>query len=145
MCGWGCKCASTSGRRRRAACERRCATRVELLQTFTFEATHWRPTFPEGHKRRQRHGHSFRAAVRVAGAVDERRGYLVDHGEIKTACEPVRKQLDHSCLNEIPGLSNPTAEVLARWIWERLKAKLPGLAAVIVFETCTTGCEYRGL
>ncbi len=42
-------------------------------------------------------------------------------------------------------LSNPTAGVLARWIWERLRATLPGLAAVIVFETCTTGFQIRVL
>jgi len=119
--------------------------RVELSKAFTFEAAHWLPTFPEGHKCRRLHGHSFRVEVRVAGEVDERQGYLVDYGEIKAACEPVRKQLDHYCLNEIAGLSNPTAEMLARWIWERLKPALPGLSAVVVCETCTTGCEYRGL
>ena len=118
--------------------------RVELSKSFTFEAAHSLPTFPEGHKCRRLHGHSFRVEVFVAGEVDERSGYLVDYGEIKAACEPVRKQLDHYHLNEIAGLENPTAENLARWIWERLAPALPALAAVRVHETCTSGCEYRG-
>jgi len=118
--------------------------RVELSKSFTFEAAHALPTFPEGHKCRRLHGHSFRVEVRVAGDVDERQGYLIDYGDIKAACEPVREELDHRYLNEIPGLENPTAENLARWLWERLRPRLPLLSAVIVQETCTTGCAYRG-
>ena len=52
--------------------------RVELSKSFTFEAAHWLPTFPEGHKCRRLHGHSFRVEVRVAGKVNETQGYLVD-------------------------------------------------------------------
>lgn len=118
--------------------------RVELSRSFTFEAAHALPTFPPGHKCRRLHGHSFRVEVRVAGDVDPHKGYLVDYGEIKAACEPVRTQLDHAYLNEIPGLENPTSENLAAWIWERLRPALPGLAAVTVCETGTTGCTYRG-
>lgn len=118
--------------------------RVELTKSFTFEAAHRLPTFPEGHKCRRLHGHSFAVEVRVAGEVDEQRGYLVDYGEIKAACEPVRTALDHRYLNEIEGLENPTAENLARWIWRRLRPALPVLSAVIVRETCTSGCAYRG-
>jgi queuosine biosynthesis protein QueD len=117
---------------------------VELSKAFTFEAAHFLPTFPEGHKCRRLHGHSFRVELGVAGEVDERRGYLIDYGQVKAACEPVRAILDHSYLNEIDGLENPTAENLARWIWQRLKPGLPLLSAVRVHETCTTACEYRG-
>ena len=56
----------------------------------------------------------------------------------------IRLRLDHYYLNEIDGLENPTSEVLARWIWERLLTALPELAAVEVMETCTSGCRYEG-
>ncbi|MCA9242572.1 MAG: 6-carboxytetrahydropterin synthase QueD [Phycisphaerales bacterium] len=118
--------------------------RVRLSKTFTFEAAHFLPTFPEGHKCRRLHGHSFRVDVVVAGEIDPAVGYLVDYGAIKAACEPIRVQLDHHCLNEVPGLENPTAEMIAAWIWARLKPGLPLLAEVIVHETCTSRCEYRG-
>lgn len=118
--------------------------RVELSKTFSFEAAHRLPTFPEGHKCRRLHGHSFRVKVHVAGEVDEQVGYLIDYGQIKAACEPVREILDHTYLNEIEGLENPTAENVARWIWQRLRPLLPLLAAVTVYETCTAACEYRG-
>jgi len=64
--------------------------------------------------------------------------------EIKRAWKPLEDQLDHQYLNEIPGLENPTSEVLARWIYERLAPTLPGLDHVIVRETCTSGAIYRG-
>jgi len=117
---------------------------VRLTCVFTFEAAHLLPTFPEGHKCRRLHGHSFRVEVEVSGLADARQGYLIDYGQIKSAFEPIREQLDHRYLNEIEGLENPTSEVLARWIWERLQPMLPHLSAVLVHETCTSRCEYRG-
>lgn len=117
---------------------------VRLEKTFTFEAAHWLPHFPDGHKCRRLHGHSFRIDVVVAGEVDPRTGVLLDYGDIKAAYEPLRRQLDHYCLNEIDGLANPTSELLAAWIWERLAPGLPQLAEIIVHETCTSRCSYRG-
>ncbi len=117
---------------------------IRLAKTFTFEAAHSLPTFPEGHKCRRLHGHSFAVEVIVEGEVDEARGYLIDYGEIKTQCRPVIERLDHYHLNDIEGLENPTAEMLARWLWQHLKPKLPLLAAIVVRETCTARAEYRG-
>jgi 6-pyruvoyltetrahydropterin/6-carboxytetrahydropterin synthase len=57
---------------------------------------------------------------------------------------PIESQLDHYCLNEIKGLENPTSEMIAKWIWDRLKPQLPMLAEVVVHETCTSRCEYVG-
>ena len=116
---------------------------VRLSKTFRFESAHWLPTFPEGHKCRRMHGHSFRAEVVVAGEVDEAKGYLVDYGEIKRAIRPIEEQLDHRLLNDIDGLENPTAENIARWVWNHLATELPLLDCVRVYETCTSACEYR--
>ena len=117
---------------------------VRLVKSFGFEAAHWLPTFPEGHKCRRMHGHSYRVDVVVEGEVEEAKGYLIDYGEIKATCEPLRKQLDHYLLNEVEGLENPTAENLARWVWNRLVDGLPLLVEVVVHETCTAACAYRG-
>jgi len=118
--------------------------RVRLAKTFTFEAAHWLPTFPEGHKCRRLHGHSFRLEVLVAGEVDPAKGYLIDYGDLKRLVSPVVDELDHRCLNEIAGLENPTSEMIAAWIWRRLDGVVPDLDTVIVHETCTARCEFRG-
>src|SRR3546814_20728790 len=68
----------------------------------------------------------------------------MDFGDIKAAFRPLYEQLDHHYLNEVEGLENPTSERLAAWIWERLVPALPQLSEVVVRETCTSGCRYRG-
>ncbi|MEX0887642.1 MAG: 6-carboxytetrahydropterin synthase QueD [Phycisphaeraceae bacterium] len=117
---------------------------VSLTKCIDFEAAHWLPTFPEGHKCRRLHGHSFKIDVVVEGEVDADKGYLLDFGELKAALAPIHDALDHRLLNDIEGLENPTAELLARWIWDRLAPALPLLSVVRVRETCTTSAEYRG-
>jgi 6-pyruvoyltetrahydropterin/6-carboxytetrahydropterin synthase len=115
-----------------------------LVRSFTFEAAHRLPNAPDGHKCARLHGHSFRVDLVCEGEVDPRTGWLVDFAEIKAAFEPLFEQLDHHYLNEIEGLANPTAEVLAHWIWVRVKPSLPLLSQVTIAETCNARCEYRG-
>jgi 6-pyruvoyltetrahydropterin/6-carboxytetrahydropterin synthase len=69
---------------------------------------------------------------------------VLDFADIKQAFAPILDQLDHHYLNEIPGLENPTSENVARWIWQQMRPRLPGLSAVELRETCTSGCIYRG-
>jgi 6-pyruvoyltetrahydropterin/6-carboxytetrahydropterin synthase len=117
---------------------------VEIFKEFSFEAAHRLPNVPEGHKCARLHGHSFHVRVSVRGGVDPHAGWVMDFAELKAHFRPLVERLDHRYLNEIPGLENPTSEVLARWIWEALLPSLPGLAAVEVRETCSSGCVYRG-
>ena len=90
------------------------------------------------------HGHSFRVEVHVEGAVGESTGWVMDFAEVKARFRDLEDRLDHRLLNDIEGLENPTSENLARWIWRRLRPGLPGLSKLVVFETCTAGCIYRG-
>jgi 6-pyruvoyltetrahydropterin/6-carboxytetrahydropterin synthase len=117
---------------------------VEIFKEFRIEAAHLLPNVPEGHKCRRLHGHSFRIAVHVAGDVDATAGWVRDFADLTTAFAPLFDQLDHRYLNEVPGLDNPTSERLAEWVWDHLVDELPGLSRVVVHETCTSGCEYRG-
>jgi 6-pyruvoyltetrahydropterin/6-carboxytetrahydropterin synthase len=116
---------------------------VEIYKEFKVEAAHRLPRVPPGHKCGRLHGHSFRVAVHVAGPLDER-GWVMDYARIGDAFEPLLEQLDHNCLNDVEGLENPTTEELARWIWRRLKPRLPELSRLVLNETCTSGCIYTG-
>lgn len=117
---------------------------MEIFKAFTFESAHRLPNVPEGHKCARLHGHSFGVEIHVAGAVDPHTGWVMDFADIKTAFAPLYQQLDHNYLNDIPGLENPTSEMIARWMWDRLKPTLPSLAKVVVRETCTTGAVFTG-
>ena len=91
--------------------------RARLTKDFTFEAAQTLPSAPEGHKCRKMHGHSFKVEVSVEGEVDRARGWVYDHAEIGAAMKPLIGQLDHSYLNEVAGLENPTIENMAAWFW----------------------------
>ena len=117
---------------------------MDIFKRFTIEAAHRLPNVPEGHKCSRLHGHSFAVEVHVSGAPGARTGWIMDFADIKTAFRPLYEQLDHHYLNEVDGLDNPTSERLAIWIWERLKPALPQLSAVVIHETCTSGCRYEG-
>lgn len=117
---------------------------VELVKTFSFEAAHYLPNLPVGHKCIRMHGHSFHGEIAVRGAVDPTTGWLIDFGELKTILGPVVARLDHYLLNEIPGLENPTSEMVAVWLWRQLAPALPILHRVTIEETCTSRCNYYG-
>jgi 6-pyruvoyltetrahydropterin/6-carboxytetrahydropterin synthase len=77
-------------------------------------------------------------------ALDPHLGWVIDFAEIKAAFKTVEDRIDHRCLNEVEGLSNPTSENLARWLWKNLLPALPALSKIVVRETCTSGCIYSG-
>lgn len=117
---------------------------MEIFKEFRFEAAHLLPHVPEGHKCRRLHGHSFRVEVHVAGPLHTELGWVMDFADISTVVKPVIARLDHYYLNDIPGLENPTSEVIARWLWKALAKDLPQLCRIVVRETCTSGCVYEG-
>lgn len=117
---------------------------MELFKEFTFEAAHRLPNVPEGHKCARLHGHSFRVEIAVQGEVDPHLGWVMDFADLSAAFRPIYEQLDHRYLNDIEGLANPTSEVLAMWIWNKLKPTLPELSRITIRETCTSGCTYIG-
>jgi 6-pyruvoyltetrahydropterin/6-carboxytetrahydropterin synthase len=117
---------------------------IEIFKEFRIEAAHRLPHVPPGHKCSRLHGHSFRIGVHVAGPIDPLRGWVCDFADVSQAFAPLFEQLDHRYLNDVEGLENPTSEVLAGWIWQRLRPVLPGLTRIVIHETCTSGCEYRG-
>lgn len=117
---------------------------MKITQAFTFEAAHRLPNVPEGHRCARMHGHSYRVELTIAGDIDPRTGWIVDFYEVERVFAPILERLDHHCLNEIEGLQNPTAEVIAAWIWHGAKAELPGLSSVKVFETPMSWAEYEG-
>ncbi len=117
---------------------------MKITQAFTFEAAHRLPCVPPTHRCYRMHGHSYRVELRLEGTLDPATGFVVDFFDVEHAFAPLLAQLDHQCLNEIDGLSNPTAENIAVWIWERVKASLPLMAAVVVYETPNCWAEYQG-
>jgi 6-pyruvoyltetrahydropterin/6-carboxytetrahydropterin synthase len=117
---------------------------VTITQAFTFEAAHRLPHVPPTHKCYRMHGHSYRVELALTGPVDEHTGFVIDFFDVEAVFAPLLAQLDHHCLNDIEGLSNPTAEHIAKWIWDQTKTKLPLLSQVRVYETPLSWADYNG-
>ncbi|HSV56419.1 MAG TPA: 6-carboxytetrahydropterin synthase QueD [Magnetospirillaceae bacterium] len=92
------------------------------------------------------HGHNYRVRACVRGVDLDESGMLMDFGVLKSALRKVCGGLDHRLLNEEPAFrGSPSAERIARYIFEALASELPGapLAAVEVFESDTSMCRYE--
>jgi 6-pyruvoyltetrahydropterin/6-carboxytetrahydropterin synthase len=118
-----------------------------IYKEFRFEAAHRLPHH-DG-KCRRLHGHSFVGRVYVKGdrliESGAKQAMIIDYSDLKQYLKPLLNDyLDHHYLNESTGLESPTSEELARWIYHKLEqAGLPGLYAVEIRETCTSGCRYQ--
>lgn len=116
---------------------------VEIVKAFRFEAAHRLPRVPPGHPCGQIHGHSYRVELHLRGAVDPASGWVMDFGDVSALARPVIGELDHACLNEIPGLENPTSENLCLWLAARLAPVLPNLHAIVVRETESSASRFE--
>jgi 6-pyruvoyltetrahydropterin/6-carboxytetrahydropterin synthase len=118
---------------------------MRIYKEFTFEAAHFLPSAPPGHPNARVHGHSFRVRVTIDGEPDDKTGIIMHLDDVEAALADVHEALDHRMLNEVEGLSQPTLERIAMWLWDRLHNRLPGLAEIeIARDSCREGCIYRG-
>jgi 6-pyruvoyltetrahydropterin/6-carboxytetrahydropterin synthase len=117
---------------------------AELIKTFRFDAAHSLKNLPPGHKCSRLHGHSYRVDIHVSGLADPKTGMVMDFGEIKAVVAPLLGELDHRCLDEVPGLENSTSELICKYLWDRVKPLLPGLSAITIWESDDSRCVYRG-
>ena len=115
-----------------------------LTKLFHFEAAHTLPNVPTDHQCARMHGHSYKVEISVTGPVGKDSGWVMDHAGISEVVKPLIGRLDHRYLNDIPGLENPTFEQLAAWLWRELKPDLPLLSEIVIHETPTSRCAYRG-
>jgi 6-pyruvoyltetrahydropterin/6-carboxytetrahydropterin synthase len=115
--------------------------RMRLDVEFYFAAAHRLPRY-EGPCFRM-HGHNYKFFVALEGEVDPATGMIADFGVVKGVVqEQVLSRVDHRTLNDV--LDNPTAENIARWIWEALEPRLPGLCEVRLYEIPDSCVTYRG-
>jgi 6-pyruvoyltetrahydropterin/6-carboxytetrahydropterin synthase len=102
---------------------------TRIGRTYRFESAHRLPNVPDGHKCKNLHGHNYRVEIVVSGQLDDR-GFVVDFAEIDAEIAPLIKKVDHRLLNDVEGLENPTAEIIAAWFLQRIN----GCQLVRVYE-----------
>ena len=113
--------------------------RVVLWRRYRLRCAHFLPTVPPGHKCGRLHGHDFEVVLHVLQSEA-----VCDHDALDRIWAPWHVQLNFQRLNDLPGLSNPTSELLSSWLWQAVVLQMPGLLGVTVFETASCGAHFDG-
>ena len=99
------------------------------------------------------HGHSYVCEVTVSGDIDPITGFVVDLGELDRILNiEVKERFDHRNINvDVPEFADgkliPSGENIARFIFNRVAAELPGHArieSVKIAEDRTLSATYSG-
>jgi 6-pyruvoyltetrahydropterin/6-carboxytetrahydropterin synthase len=117
---------------------------MTIFKQFTFDSAHFLPLVPEGHKCKAIHGHTYKLTIFINGPIGEATGWVFDFADVKRIVGPIVDSVDHKLLNNIEGLSNPTCELLAVWLWDRIRMSLPLIKRIELYETPTSGVIYEG-
>lgn len=99
------------------------------------------------------HGHSYVCEVTVAGEIDPVTGFVADLGELDRILQTeVRERFDHRNINvDVPEFADgkliPSGENIARFIFDRVRSKLPKtvtVTSVKIAEDRTLSATYSG-
>ncbi|MBW2977541.1 6-carboxytetrahydropterin synthase QueD [Candidatus Woesearchaeota archaeon] len=112
----------------------------EVKKRFMFSAAHHLPGYNGACA--NVHGHNYFVEVCVRAEELDEQGMVIDFKELGDIVkEEAISQLDHTDLNEI--MEQPTAENIAKWIYDAVKPKIPGLYEIVVQETPKCSASYR--
>jgi 6-pyruvoyltetrahydropterin/6-carboxytetrahydropterin synthase len=120
-------------------------TLFEITKAASFDAAHRLPGGPPEGPYTRLHGHSFRVEATLRGPAAAPVGWVDDLALLDQALKAVAGELDHSLLNDHPGLESPTLEALCLFFAGRLKPQFPALSRIAVSrptvgETCALAC-----
>ncbi len=119
----------------------------ELMVTGRFAAAHSLRNF--NGRCEALHGHNWRVEVVVRGSQLDKADLLMDFGQLKQLMNQALDRLDHGHLNEIAPFDqqNPSSELIAKYLWERIAPGLPAhvtMARVSAWESDDSRATYLG-
>ena len=107
-------------------------TQFEITKAAAFDAAHRLPAGPADSPYTRLHGHSFRVEATLRGPAKAPMGWVDDLAELDAVLREVAGGLDHTLLNDTPGLESPTLEALCLYFAGRLKPRFATLRRVVV-------------
>lgn len=118
----------------------------ELEKSFSFEAGH--ALCHHDGKCRRPHGHSYLLTVHLRAqeliSDGPKCNMVMDFSDLSVIVKKmIDTHLDHHWLNDTLSSDSPTAEFIARWIFNYLKPQIPLLIAISLHETASSKVVYR--
>ena len=114
----------------------------EIKKQMTFSAAHHLLNY-DGECENQ-HGHNWLVEAYVKGNNLDKSNILIDYKVLKKEMKKVLDLLDHKDINELEYFENisPSSEILAKFIFDKLKETIPNMSRVSVWETPTSCATY---
>ena len=111
-----------------------------VWKKFSFQASHKLPNVPKGHKCGNMHGHTFEVILYAESSDGSHKNLL----DLNLLSNSLYLELNKKCLNNIVGLENPTSELIASWVYSKIKTSHNFISKVEVMETDHAGCSFDG-
>lgn len=114
----------------------------KISKQFAFSASHILEGLSEDHPCARLHGHNYIVTVHLRAEQLDDTGFIKDYRELSTVKDYLDNTLDHRHLNDVFSF-NPTAENMAKHLYDIFKTSIPELWAVEVCETPKTSAIYE--
>ncbi|MDP3041628.1 MAG: 6-carboxytetrahydropterin synthase QueD [Candidatus Omnitrophota bacterium] len=91
------------------------------------------------------HGHNWLVEIVIKSAQLDAVGMVLDFKYLKKKLNACLEQMDHKYLNKLVYFKkvNPTSENIAKYIYKKLKPRIPWLNCVTVWENSTSSANYE--
>lgn len=114
----------------------------KISKQFSFSASHILEGLPQEHPCSRLHGHNYVVNVHLKSEQLNEVGFIKDYRELDSVKRYIDEKLDHRHLNDVLPF-NPTAENMAKYLYDVFKKDIPELYAVEVSETPKTSAIYE--
>ena len=113
-----------------------------ISKEFHFSASHVLEGLSGDHPCSRAHGHNYIVVVELQSTKLDDVGMVVDYRKLALVKQYIDNYLDHKHLNDVLTF-NPTAENIAKYLFEMFRKTYSQLSAVTVRETPKTEARYE--
>lgn len=114
----------------------------KISKQFAFSASHILEGLPADHPCTRLHGHNYVITVHLKSLDLNEIGFVKDYRQLDAVKEYIDNTLDHRHLNDVFSF-NPTAENVAKYLYDLFRKDIEELYAVEVSETPKTSAIYE--
>ncbi len=124
-----------------------------ISKEFALSAAHYLRGLSPTHPCARLHGHNYTIRLEIVTNDVDEVGFVFDYNKLDGFKTALDTMLDHRCLNDVLNV-NPTAENIAKWLWDRAKVALDEEIreehenyelVIYVSETPKTWATYAGV
>jgi len=115
-----------------------------ISKEFAFSSSHQLEGLPSNHPCSRLHGHNYVVVIELSDSRLNEVGFVKDYRELDPIKKFIDDALDHKHLNDFLPF-NPSAENIAKHLYDLFKPDFPQLLAVTVKETPKTAARYEPL